>query len=67
MREGEIWRKSGCNAKLQELIRERDTVKFIKSQRIQRLGHVQRMEEDRMRKRVMKGELYYRKWRGQQE
>ena len=40
VREGENWRIRS-NAELQHLIHERDLVKFIKSQRIRWLGHVE--------------------------
>ena len=63
VREGENWRIRS-NAELQQLIHERDLVKFIKSQRIRWLGHVERMEEDRMNKRMMQGRLYCGRRRG---
>ena len=42
---------------LSELMGGEDIVRFIKSQKIQWLGHVERMDETAMRKRVLKGKL----------
>ena len=52
-----VWR-IGYNNELCELMAGEDTVRFIKAQRIQCLGHVERMAETAMPKRVLKGKLY---------
>jgi hypothetical protein len=41
------------NHELNELIENADIVRFIKSRRIARLGHVMRMDEKRTPKRVL--------------
>ena len=44
--------------KLCKLMGGEDVVRFIKEQRIQWLGHVERMDETAMLKSVLKGKLY---------
>jgi hypothetical protein len=46
------------NEELCKLMGGGDIVRFIKAQRIQWLGHVERMDETAMSKRVLKGKLY---------
>jgi len=45
-------RKSRTNRELEELNKGDNIVKWIKGQRISWLGHLERMEEDRMPKKV---------------
>jgi hypothetical protein len=55
-----VWRIR-YNEELEELFKlmgGEDIVRFIKAQRIQWLGHVERMDETAMSKRVLKGKLY---------
>jgi hypothetical protein len=49
--------KSRTNRELEELSKGENTVKWIKGQRISWLGHLQRMEEDRMPKKIFTQEL----------
>ena len=53
----EVWRIK-YNDELCELMAGEDTVKFIKVQKIQWLGHVDRMDETAVPKQVLKGKLY---------
>ena len=52
-----VWRIR-CNNELCKLMGGEDIVRFIKAQRIQWLGHVKRMDETAVPKRVLKGKLY---------
>jgi hypothetical protein len=49
--------KSRTNRELEELSKEENTVKWIKGQRISWLGHLEKMEEDRMPKKILTQEL----------
>ena len=49
--------KIRANRKLEELNKGENTVKWIKGQRISWLGHLERMEEDRMPKKIFTQEL----------
>jgi len=62
MRNGE-W-KSRTNRKLEELSKEENIVKWIKGQRISWLGHLERMEEDRMPRKIFTQELEGARRRG---
>jgi hypothetical protein len=52
-----VWRIR-YNEELCKLMGGEDTVRFINTQRIQCFGHVERMDETAMPKRVLKGSLY---------
>ena len=49
--------KSRKNGELEEMSKGENTVKWIKEQRISWLGHIERMEEDRMYKKIFTQEL----------
>ena len=49
--------KSRTNRELEELSEGENIVKWIKGQRISWLGHLERMEEDRMPKKIFTQEL----------
>jgi hypothetical protein len=51
-------RRIRYNFELCRFMGGKDIVRFIKAQRIQWLGHVERMDEVAMPKRVLKGKLY---------
>ena len=56
--------KSRTNRKLEELSKGENIVKWIKEQRISWLGHLERMEEDRMIKKIFTQELEGTRRRG---
>ena len=56
--------KSGTNRELEELSKGENIVKWIKGQRISWLGHLERMEEDRMPKKIFTQELEGTRQRG---
>jgi len=49
--------KSRTNRELEEMSKGENIVKWIKGQRISCLGHLERMEEDRMPKKIFTQEL----------
>jgi hypothetical protein len=51
-----VWRIR-YNSELHRFMGGEDIVRFIRGQRTQRLGHVERMDETAMPKRVLKGKL----------
>jgi hypothetical protein len=56
--------KSRTNRELEELSKGENIVKWIKGQRISWLGHLERMEEDRMPKMIFTQELEGTRRRG---
>jgi len=62
IQEGDIWRIRN-NEELNRSINGEDIVKFIKAQRIRWVGHVKRMEEGAMPRKMMEGKLFVGKGR----
>jgi hypothetical protein len=56
--------KSRTNRELEKMSKGKNIVKWIKGQRISWLGHLERMEEDRMPKKIFTQELEGTKRRG---
>jgi hypothetical protein len=56
--------KSWTYRELEEMIKGENIVKWIKGQRISSLGHLKRMEEDRMPKKIFSQELEGTRRRG---
>jgi hypothetical protein len=56
--------KSRTNRELEELSKRENIVKWIKGQRINWLGHLERMEEDTMPKKILTQELEGTRRRG---
>jgi hypothetical protein len=58
-----VWRIR-YNEELNTLLKEEDILRFIKSQRMRWLGHVERLEDNAMPKRMLKGRLYSKRRKG---
>jgi hypothetical protein len=56
--------KSRTNRELEEMSKGENKVKWIKGQRVSWLGHLERMEEDRMPKKIVTQELEGTRRRG---
>jgi hypothetical protein len=56
--------KSRTNRELKEMSKEENIVKWIKEQRISWLGHLERMEEDMMPKKILTQEVEGTRRRG---
>jgi hypothetical protein len=62
VRQGREWRTRN-NEEVDNIIRKKDIVRFVKARRISWVGHVERMEDSRMSKRVMREKIYTRRKR----
>jgi hypothetical protein len=60
--ENNIWIR--YNEEINALLKGEDTVRFIKSQRLRLLGHVERKEDNAILKRMIKGKLYSKRRKG---
>ena len=63
IQDGDMWRIRN-NEELNRSINGEDIVKFIKAQRIRWLGHVKRMEEGAMPRKMMEGRLFVGRRKG---
>jgi transcription termination factor 2 len=52
------------NEEMDNIIRKKDIVSLVKARRISWIGHVERMEDSRMPKRVMREKIYTRRKMG---
>jgi hypothetical protein len=63
VRQGREWRIRN-NEEIDNIIRKKDIIRFVRVRRISWIGHVERMEDSTMPKRVMRERIYTRKKRG---
>jgi hypothetical protein len=56
VKENELWRIRR-NDELEDIIKGENIVRFIKSQRIRWLGHIERMQDTAIPKKMMYGKL----------
>jgi hypothetical protein len=63
VRQGREWRKRN-NEEIDNIIRKKYIVRFVTVRTISWVGHVERMEDSRMPKRVMTEKIYIRSKRG---
>jgi hypothetical protein len=63
VKQGREWRIRN-NEKIDNIIRKKVRVRFVKARRISWIGHVERIEDSRLPKRVMREKIYTRRKRG---
>jgi hypothetical protein len=63
VRQGREWRIRN-NEKIDNIIRKKDIVRFVKARKISWIGRVERMEDSRMPKRRRREKIYTRRKRG---
>lgn len=63
IREGDVWRRR-YNHEIAKLFKEKDIINYIKSKRIQWLGHIERMDNSRGTKKIFKGQCQGQRKRG---
>jgi hypothetical protein len=57
-------RRIRYNEEISKLMKGEDIVRFMMLQRIRKLGHVERMEDKAMPKRMLNGRLYSKRRKG---
>jgi hypothetical protein len=63
VKENELWRIRR-NGELEDIIKWENIVRFIKSQRIRWLGHIERMQDTAIPQNILYGKLYATRRRG---
>jgi len=63
VKENELWRIRR-NDELEAIIKEDNIVRFIKCQKIRWLGHIERMQDTEIPKKMLYGKLYATRRRG---
>jgi hypothetical protein len=63
MGHGERWRIRPIR-ELEEILKGEDIVRFVKSRQLARLGHIERMGEERMPRKLLHGKIEGRRRRG---
>ena len=63
VKENELWR-TRQNDELEAIIKGQNIVRFIKCQRIRWLGHIERMQDTAVPKKMLYGKLYATRRRG---
>jgi hypothetical protein len=63
VKQGREWRIRN-NEEIDNIIRKKDIVTVVKARRISWVGHVERMEDSRMPKRVIREKIYTTRKRG---
>jgi hypothetical protein len=63
LKENHRWRIR-TNKEIQKIINDEDIVRFVKSRRLELLGHVERMDENRAPKKFLHGSMEEKRKRG---
>jgi hypothetical protein len=66
VKENELW-TIGRSDVLEDIIKGENIVRFIKSQRIRWLGHIERIQDTGIPKKLLYGKLFATKRRGRQK